>query len=110
MAIFYIAALFLGLPLFVISVLPWAKNYRKKMYARTMLLGGPGPMQYAYCCDTPIKIWGLIKQSCTRFESWIGRITKRIRQLFVNVCAFTPIMMDNCENTAKMHIQTQFRA
>ena len=25
-----------------------------------MLLAGPGPMRYAYCCDTPIKNWGLL--------------------------------------------------
>ena len=38
MAIFYIAALFLGLPLFVISVLPWAKNYRKKTFFLALAL------------------------------------------------------------------------
>ena len=32
MEIFYIVALFLGFPLFVISVLPWAKNCRKKTF------------------------------------------------------------------------------
>ena len=47
MEIFYIVALFLGFPLFVISVLPWAKNCRKKTQIRgTPKLNDPSTLGY----------------------------------------------------------------